>query len=486
MEDWVTIRNIKKKNENMSNRAIGKLLQVSKNTVKRALESEEYPKYERQAVTNNEIEPYKDYIIEKLTVNKLIGSRILEEIKSKGYKGSKSAFYRYTTKIETREKRTFHPYETAPGEQAQFDWSPYTIMINDILTRVYVFSYILGFSRYRIYEASLSQTLGSTFDALENSIIETGGVPERIQTDNAGCFITNASRNNLEWNPRYLQLCGHYSIKPTRSLPAHPWSKGKVERPFDYLEEHFIKGNEFDSFEEFCKRLKDFQDEVNNRIHGTTKQTPKYLYDKELSSLGKLPDKRYVDIKEQVRKVTADCLIQFEGSRYSVPYLFATKEVWLKVSQGYRLQIYSSQNKLIAGHILSLVKKAVVINEEHYKNHTIERGNWERLSQSFISLFPDYGWFTDKLKTQKRINPKYHLTQILDMTKYYNSEDFENAFTTCKRYNFYSYPFIKGHLEKHGRMETIEPSPIDKKILESIESVGIKRPLSDYKLTNYQ
>ena len=485
MEDWVTIRNLKSKNEDLSNREIGRLLHISKNTVKRAMESDEYPKYQRQVTINLEIEPFKDFIFEELTVKKLQRSRILCDIKSKGYKGSKSAFYRYISKIEVSEKRTFHPYETAPGEQAQFDWSPYTVVINGILTKVYVFSYILGFSRYRIYEASLSQTLGSTFEALENSILETRGVTERIQTDNAGCFITNASRNNLQWNPRYLQFCGYYRIKPTRSLPAHPWSKGKVERPFDFLEEHFIKGNEFSDFEEFCKRLKNFQNEVNNRIHLATQQTPNFLFDKELSSLSSLPANRFVDIKEQVRKVTADCLISFEGSRYSVPYLFASKEVWLKVSKGHRLQIYSSQNKLIAEHNLSLVKKAVTINEEHYKNHSIERGNWSRLSQIFLSIFPDFDWFPEKLKTQKRINPNYHLTQILEMTKYYRSEDFKNAFSTCYRYNVYSHKFIKGYLENYGRVESIKPCPIDKKILEAIESQSIKRQLSEYKLMHY-
>lgn len=486
MEDWVTIRNLKRLNASFSNRQIGKLLHISKTTVKRALENDEGPNYQRKPTVNIEIEPFKAIIEEKLTVQKLLRSRVLSDIISKGYKGSQSAFYRYVSKNATIEKRTFHPYETSPGEQAQFDWSPYTLVINGELTRIYVFSYILGFSRYRIYEASLSQSLSSTFEALENSIIETTGIPERIQTDNACCFIINASRDNLTWNSRYLQLCGHYRIKPTRSLPGHPWSKGKVERPFNFLEEHFIKGNEFESFEEFCKRLKTFQEEVNNRVHHTTNQTPKYLFDKELESLGLLPAGRFVDIKEQVRKVTADCLIQFEGSRYSVPYLFATKEVWLKVSKGYRLQIYSSQNQLIAEHVLSLVKKAVIINEEHYKNHNIERGNWNRLSQSFLRFFPDFEWFPEKLKAQKRINPNYHLTQILEIIKYYNFDDVKNTFSACLQYNVYSYSFIKGHLENHGRVETIEPIPIDKKILETIESVSIKRPLTEYKLINYQ
>ena len=68
------------------------------------------------------------------------------------------------------------------------------------------------------------------------------GVCDRIQVDNAKCFVTNASRNNFVCNTRFLHLCGFYGIKPTRSIPGHPWSKGKVENPFSYLETHFITG----------------------------------------------------------------------------------------------------------------------------------------------------------------------------------------------------------------------------------------------------
>jgi transposase len=482
LEDWVTIRNLKSKNPFLSNRALGKLLDISKNTVKSALQSDSAPKYERKESINQNIVSFQNYIYEALTVKNLKGSRILNDIKSKGYSGSPSAFYRYLGKIELTAKRTFQPYETSPGEQAQFDWSPYTVSLNGVLTVVYVFSYILGFSRYRIYEASLSQSLGSTFEALENSIIATGGIVGRVQTDNAGCFVINAGSKDFKWNSRYLNFCGHYSFEPTRSMPARPWSKGKVERPFNFLEEQFIKGNEFSSFEDFCKRLKNFQDEVNNRKHHTTQQTPQYLYNQEINSLKPLPKNRFVDFKEEVRKVSKDCLFSFEGSRYSVPYLFATKEVWLKVSQGYRLQVYSSKNQLIAEHILSLEKKKVVLKEEHYKNHSVERGNWSRQSQSFLNLYPDFEFFVEKLKNQKGIDPNYHISQILDLGKYYCANDVQKALSACLQYNIFTSRFIGDYLLNHCRTETITPCPIDKKILESIESVNIKRDLSFYSL----
>jgi len=73
-------------------------------------------------------------------------------------------------------------------------------------------------------------------------------------------------------------FCGFYGIKPTRSLPYHPWSKGKVEKPFSYIETHFIQGSRFENFEEFLTKLKGFEDKMNGRIHSVTKKKPDVVF----------------------------------------------------------------------------------------------------------------------------------------------------------------------------------------------------------------
>ncbi len=135
------------------------------------------------------------------------------------------------------------------------------------LVKVHVHSTILGHSRYRIYSASLKVKQSDVFEALEESFWEFGGVCERIQVDNAKVFIDNAGNRNFKWNSRFQNFCGFFGITPSRSAPYHAWSNGKVEKPFDFLEEHFIKGNTFRSFPDFLDSLKPFQDKVNRLLH---------------------------------------------------------------------------------------------------------------------------------------------------------------------------------------------------------------------------
>lgn len=480
MEQWVTIRTLKGKNPKLGTRQIAELLGVSRNTVKRALRSEKEPEYVRTETVNPEIEPFCEFIFEELFVRKLRGSRVLKDIQSKGYKGSQSAFYRYTSTLESPVKRTFHPYETAPGEQAQFDWSEYTILLGGVLTKVYVFCFLLGYSRYRVYQASLSETMASVFEAMETSMWLIGGVTERVQVDNAGCFSIRTPSKLLVWNPRYLAFSAHWGFQVSRSAVGHPWSKGKVENPFDYLEDHLIDGNSFRSFEEFLERLSAFQTEVNDRVHDTTRQKPSVLFEQERSALRVLPESRYVGITEQVRKVTADCLLSFDGSRYSVPDLFALREVWVRVSKGYLLEISSTKGAVIATHHLSAVKGKVVIDERHYRNHRVERGSWDRLSCMFLERFPLEQHFLDRLKAQKRLNPAYHLTQVMDLLAFYAPIHLEAAFGACHQYNTYNANFIKGYLENHA--SPLEPLLNDVPKISSARppTPPITRPLSDY------
>ncbi len=484
MEEWVTIKHLKKKDPEISLREIGRKVRCSPNTVKRALQRDGPPRYQRKPGTNPKLEPFKDVIFEMSNVKKFRGSRILEEIRSKGYTGGKTAFYDYLSKVKIKARKHFTPYETAPGKQSQFDWSPYTVPVNGKPVKIYVYSYINGFSRYQILEVSLSENQTAVFEALENGVMESGGVPERIQTDNAKVFVTNASRAYFKWNEKYLHFCGHYGIHPSRSLPGHPWSKGKVEKPFSFLETHFIAGNSFESFEDLCGKIKEFQKKVNYRIHGTTKAAPKELFEKEREQLSVLPAKRYAGIKLEVRKVSSDCLISYNGSRYSVLWMFAGKEVWVKVSKGCYLQVYSQANKLIASHTLALQKGCLEIQRSHYRANSNHTGNLQRLENDFMDMFPDKKVFIQKLTVQKRTSARRQLSQILQIAKMYHKDDMVNALDKSLEYNVFNYAFISGYLESNSNHSYDIDVPECLINDEKYNHINIKRNLIDYRIVD--
>jgi len=119
--------------------------------------------------------------------------------------------------------------------------------------------------------------------------------------------------------PSFLEFCGYYRIKPVACKVKRPKTKGKVERPFYPLEQHFIKGREFESLEEFIKKLHEYERELDYVAHSTISLRPIDRFLKESSFLIPLPETPFISTKEIFRKVTSDCLISYDGNRYSVP-----------------------------------------------------------------------------------------------------------------------------------------------------------------------
>lgn len=372
----------------------------------------------------------------------------------------------------------------------QYDWAEYVVPIGLQSVKIYIHHTILGFSRLKFYDVSLSITQSDVLNALEESFHFFGGVCDRIQVDNAKVFINNASRDNLVWNRRFLHFCGHYGIKPTRSIPGHPWSKGKVEKPFDYLENHFIMGNEFKSFEDLRDRLKKFQEEVNLLVHGTTNEITKVRFEtKEAEFLKQLQIndltgeiKKYVGFKEAFRKVTGDCLISYKSNKYSVPHHFAGKEVWIRVVHGVTLEVYSSKNKLIASHKLSLSKKELILNKEHFIGYRTNQfdsiaASVSKLTDRFANYTSIYK-FIENIKIQKRINPGHHLHKIANLFEYYDDKDCIVAMEECFSLNVFNANMVNGYISQIAKIkeERLSLFNID------LPTGDVKRDLGEYKL----
>ena len=163
--------------------------------------------------------------------------------------------------------------------------------------------------------------------------------------------------------------------------------------------------------------------------------------------------------------------------------MFAGKQVWIRISKGYIIEVYSQSNKLIASHKLSVKKSAVIIQQEHYRGNNSDRGNFERLKMNFLDLFPGKELFIEKLKASKRINSCYQLFQILEVMKLYCTEDSLDAINKSLQYNVFNRSFIAGYLEKnHKQKFDVKQSARDNCLGDNNLPVNVKRDMNEYRL----
>jgi transposase len=202
VEAWTTIRYLHA--QGMGIRAITRELSLSRKAVRRALRTEGVPSYQRPKRPNPQLVPFEGRLRELYFREHLIGSRILRELRKVGYAGSASALYTYLGSLRALvpSRKATVRYETAPGQQGQFDWSPYTVELGGERIKVIVYGLTLGYSRRKHYTASLDETQVSIFEAVEGCLRHFGGyVGHRCQEPSSWSRASSPSK--MRWRPTW-------------------------------------------------------------------------------------------------------------------------------------------------------------------------------------------------------------------------------------------------------------------------------------------
>ena len=123
LEDWAMIKYLHKEGVPVSR--IADELGINRKTVAKAIKDDERPEYKRQ-FRGSMLDPYKEYIKQRLWKYDLTATRILREIRDQGYPGSYTILKDYVHQIKgAKPKPAFVRFETPPGQQAQMDWSEF-------------------------------------------------------------------------------------------------------------------------------------------------------------------------------------------------------------------------------------------------------------------------------------------------------------------------------------------------------------------------
>ena len=122
------------------------------------------------------------------------------------------------------------------------------------------------------------------------------------------------------WHPSFLAFAQHYGFEPSVGRPRHKERRGKVERPFHYFEEDFLRARTFASWDDLRAQVRAWLDTVANvRVHGTTRRRVDEAYAEERPCLIALPAVTYPASRRETRRVQKDGLVPIDGSYYPVP-----------------------------------------------------------------------------------------------------------------------------------------------------------------------
>lgn len=456
LQDWAAIQRVYKQTQSI--RETARILQISRNTVKKLLKMKKEPSYNR-TVYKSCLDGYKEQIVKwRCEPYRFNGTRIFKELQKTGYTGSIGPVYRFLQQVDEDvgriSSRATVRVETPPGDQAQFDWSEYSIVVGNRERRVYCFAMILAASRKKAVCFSLKVDAAAVYEAIQELFEDLGGVTLELLIDNPKALVSvnnPKSEDEVRYNPQALMLAKHLGTELNACPCYWPRKKGKIEAPFHYIEEQFIKGNTFATMEELNRRGKEFVDRWCDEVHGTTKRIPNqhYLLE-EKEALLPLPRTHYRIQQLQKRIISPDSYISIGGSRYSVPVRYVGKALQFRITYGFRIELYDMRENPVLTLEISNEKHTVRTDPVHYEEITKPVStSIPQIRRDFSARFTNGQRYLDAA-ARKFDQPTHHARKIMLLADLYDDVILDRFIGYCVDHDKMDIRSFKGILRDYN------------------------------------
>lgn len=183
-----------------------------------------------------------------------------------------------------------HPrFETAPGEQMQFDWKE-SLRMADAEGEVFefnVFSATLGYSRLHRFVYSRTRTEDDVMACLLAVMAANGGTARTLVTDNMSSIVSS-SASGRRVSARFARFAAAAGFELELARPRSPQTKGKVESSNRFLSRLAVYEGDFRGEEGLVAAIARIEARCNTEPSASTGVPPAVLFMREKEELRKV------------------------------------------------------------------------------------------------------------------------------------------------------------------------------------------------------
>jgi transposase len=263
-------------------------------------------------------------------------------------------------------KEAFIRARYGPGDQAQFDFSPMTVLLAGVETIVQLFVVRLSYSGRIFARTSIRQDRPSLFAGLLAAFTTFGGLPRCAVFDNASTAVTRALRGRKRTeNDEFAAFRGALALRVEFAAPAKGNEKGGVEGIHGFVEDNFFRPMPaFASLDELNVALAAFCQADLARTAAGHQESIGERFTREAAVLYSLPavlPRACITYYARINKFAEVC---FERNWYSVPERYAHRHAQIEVYED-RLRIIVDTDA-VAEHRRAIGHGQKILDYKHY------------------------------------------------------------------------------------------------------------------------
>lgn len=293
--------------------------------IKRAVGVESFHRKERTVA--RKVDPYLDFIESILKeYPKLRATRIYEMIVPRGYEGSISQLRKVIKELRPLAcEEAYMKLQTLPGEQAQVDWAHFgEIQVGGATRKLSAFVMTLSWSRAFHVLFTLDMQMGNFLRGHLEAFEFFGGVPRIILYDNLKSAVLQRQGKAIHFNPRLLELAGHFHFEPKPVGVARGNEKGRVERAIRFIRERFFAARHFKDVDDLNAQFRKWRDEWAHQrpCPNDRNITVKDAFAQERPKLQPVNDRPFSCVTMNIIRSGKQPYLRFDCNDYSIPYEF--------------------------------------------------------------------------------------------------------------------------------------------------------------------
>ncbi len=420
----------------LSARQIAKVLKISRPSVKKVVESG--TETVARALRPSRLEGHQEEIEELTKTCKGNLVRVHEELTEQGTPVSYQALTAFVRSQAPPPRQPAGQYEFAPGREMQHDTSPHDIEINKRVWRMQTASAVLCYSHRLFFQHYFRFTRFEAKVFLTEAFRYFEGSTDRTMVDNTNVIRLCGTGKEMVPAPEMAAFAERFNFVFVAHEKGDANRSGRVERPFDYIENNFLAGRVFTDVRDLNSQARQWCQKVNAKPkRNLGNAIPDELYVAERGKLHPLPAFIPEPERVEIRIVDVEGFVNVDRNRYSVPPAWLHRQVQVRVTAE-RVELDEGDQTVVHERVLLPLDQRVQLPA-----HRPPRGEKVRLAReldeerALSAILPDIAPFVAALKKHGRKAPAFLLRRLLKMARDYPHDALRAALAEALLYGLY-------------------------------------------------